>query len=136
MGRKIQLDNGASILPEQCFEKIKTRGRPRLRLNDIGKEIITKLGGFMCTEEEIASFLNVTVETLHNKENYDTFLECYKNGQKLGKISLRQYQFKMAKTNPSMAIWLGKQHLGQKEIPDTVDENDVIVFKNDIPKVD
>ena len=30
-------------------------------------------------------------------------------------MSLRRYQFNLAKTNAGMAIWLGKQMLGQKE---------------------
>ena len=102
-------------MPEQCFDQVTTKGRPRLKLNDLGVEIITKLAGFMCTEEEIASFLGVTVETLHNKDNYNTFLECIKNGQNIGKVSLRQNQFNLSKTNPTMAIWLGKQYLGQKD---------------------
>jgi hypothetical protein len=115
MARRISLDKGTSIMPEQCFDKVKTKGRPRLKLNDLGVEIITKLAGFMCTEEEIASFLGVTVETLHNKDNYNTFLECIKNGQNIGKVSLRQNQFNLSKTNPTMAIWLGKQYLNQRE---------------------
>lgn len=119
MARKINLEKGTSILPEQCFDKIKTKGRPRLKLNNVGIEIVTKLAGFMCTEEEIASFLAVTVETLHNKENNDAFLECIKNGQNIGKVSLRQNQFNLSKTNPTMAIWLGKQYLGQRELQET-----------------
>jgi hypothetical protein len=136
MARQIQLDDGRNILPTQCFDDVKTKGRPAKKLNDLGKQIITKLAGFMCTEEEIASFLEVTVETLHNKHNEDAFLECIKNGKHFGKVSLRQYQFRQAKTNPTMAIWLGKQYLGQREIPENTDEEDVIIFKNDIPKVD
>ena len=115
MARRISLDKGTSIMPEQCFDKVATKGRPRLKLNNLGIEIVTKLAGFMCTEEEIASFLDVTVETLHNKENYNTFLECIKNGQNIGKVSLRQNQFNLSKTNPTMAIWLGKQYLGQRD---------------------
>ncbi|MBQ0061347.1 MAG: hypothetical protein KBT15_06205 [Bacteroidales bacterium] len=30
-------------------------------------------------------------------------------------MSLRRSQMKMAETNPTMAIWLGKQYLGQKD---------------------
>ena len=117
MARRINLDK-SSILPEQCFDKIKTRGRPKLKLNDIGKEIVTKLAGFMCTEEEIASFLGVSVEQLKNDVNKDSFTECVKNGQRIGKVSLRQNQFNLSKTNASMAIFLGKQYLGQKDVVD------------------
>lgn len=34
-----------------------------------------------------------------------------------GKMSLRRYQFELAKKNASMAIWLGKQYLGQSDNP-------------------
>lgn len=121
MARRISLDKGTSIMPEQCFDKVPTKGRPRLKLNKLGIEIVTKLAGFMCTEEEIASFLDTTVETLHNKENYEAFLECIKNGNNIGKVSLRQSQFNLSKTNPTMAIWLGKQYLGQKDTIETTD---------------
>lgn len=71
----------------------------------------------MCTEEEIASFMGVTVETLHRDENGIAFLECVKKGREKGKASLRANQFRLAKSNPTMAIWLGKQYLAQKDIP-------------------
>ena len=32
-----------------------------------------------------------------------------------GKISLRRAQFRLAEHNAAMAIWLGKQYLGQRE---------------------
>lgn len=107
------------ILTKQCFEKIPTRGRPRYKLNDLGLEIIEKLASFMCTEEEIASFMGVTVETLHRDENGVAFLERVKKGQEKGKASLRASQFRMSKTNATMAIWLGKQYLGQRDLPDS-----------------
>ena len=33
-------------------------------------------------------------------------------------MSLRRSQFRIAETNPTMAIWLGKQYLGQKDRAD------------------
>ena len=39
-----------------------------------------------------------------------------------GKIALRRYQLQQAEKNPTMAIWLGKQYLGQRDsFPDEVD---------------
>lgn len=32
-------------------------------------------------------------------------------------MSLRRSQFRIAETNATMAIWLGKQYLGQKDYP-------------------
>ena len=45
-----------------------------------------------------------------------TFSEAYKMFSAQGKMSLRRYQFKMAEHNPTMAIWLGKQILGQADV--------------------
>ncbi|MCK9319974.1 hypothetical protein, partial [Methanoculleus sp.] len=39
----------------------------------------------------------------------------YKKGQEGGKMSLRRIQWKHAEKNPSMAMFLGKVYLGQRE---------------------
>ena len=91
-------------------------GRPKKIINEDGKDAIRKLSTLMCTDEEIAAFLGVSVDTLTNKNNVATFTECKKEGQSNGKISLRRQQMKAAEAgNVSMLIWLGKQHLGQTE---------------------
>lgn len=116
---EFSLDGGKTrILTEQCFSDIKTKGRPRKQLNELGMKIVEQLASFMCTEEEIAGFLGVAVETLHNESNEKTFSECIKKGMQKGKASLRMNQFRLSKTNATMAIWLGKQFLGQKEESD------------------
>lgn len=111
------VDGGkTSYTTEQCFTLEKTRGRPRKVLNELGKEIIKKLASFMCTEEEIAGFLGCTVESLKAPCNKEYFLECLKVGRESGKTSLRMAQFKLAKSSSAMAIFLGKQYLGQKDV--------------------
>lgn len=76
--------------------------------------------GLQATAEEIAGSFNVSVDTLDRRLREEfglTFAEFKKklgNGAS-GKLSLRKYQFDQAKKNPSMAIWLGKQWLGQKD---------------------
>ena len=42
-----------------------------------------------------------------------SFAESFKTWSADGKISLRRTQFKMAVNSVAMAIWLGKQYLGQ-----------------------
>lgn len=101
--------------PADCFDKVKTRGRPKLKLNATGVRVIEALAAVQCTEEEIAACLHCTVETLHSPTNEETFLECYKKGFLQGKVSLRRYQFQLARKNPTMSIFLGKQYLGQTE---------------------
>lgn len=93
----------------------KKMGRPKIQINEIEFE---KLCGLQCTEEEIAGFFNCSIDTICNwcKETYNmTFSDIYKKKSGIGKISLRRNQFKIAQTNATMAIWLGKQYLGQKD---------------------
>lgn len=89
--------------------------RPRI---DIDPEQFKKLCAIQCTLEEIASWFKCsedTIERFSKREFGISFAEAYKTFSADGKISLRRIQFKMAEKNPSMAIWLGKQYLGQKE---------------------
>ena len=86
----------------------------------INKEEFEKLCGLQCTEEEICSFLGVSDKTLVAwiRRTYGksyNFSEIFKEKRSYGKISLRRYQFKLAKSNANMAIWLGKQYLDQKD---------------------
>ncbi len=101
----------------EYFDSIQMkRGRPRKILNNEGAEAITKLASMMCTDEEIATFLGTTVDTLKNKQNNDLFQTSKEKGQNTGRASLRRAQFKAAERgNSSMLIWLGKQYLGQKD---------------------
>lgn len=101
--------------PAACFDKIKTRGRPKLKLNAVGVRVIEALASVQCTHDEIAACLHTTKDTLYAKHNIDAFSTAYEKGQEHGKMSLRRSQFQLAKVNPTMAIFLGKQYLGQSE---------------------
>lgn len=83
--------------------------RPKKEIN---YNVAEGLAGLMCTEEEIASVLDVSVRTLQRD---DEFCRIFKKGKENGKMSLRRKQFKLADTSASMAIWLGKQYLGQTD---------------------
>lgn len=87
--------------------------------NKIDKETFEKLCGMWCTLVEIADFFGISEDTLESwcKDTYNmTFSEVYKKRSSQGNISLRRWQLKSAeKGNVTMQIWLGKQHLGQKE---------------------
>lgn len=117
------------------FDKQKTKGRPRLILNEHGKKLIENLSSIMCTDEEIASALGVVIETLNAKHNRDAFLALKKKGNDTGRSSLRKWQFESAKKgNVSMQIWLGKQYLDQKEqISNDVKADNAINIKIDVP---
>lgn len=96
-------------------------GRPRIEIN---KEEFEKLCALLCSEEEIASWFDVSVDTLCRwcKREYSvTFAEIYKTKSEKGRIALRRYQFKLAEKYPAMAIFLGKQYLGQRDNVDNTD---------------
>jgi len=89
--------------------------RPRIEIN---RSEFEKLCSIQCTKEEIAGFFNCSEDTIERwcgREYKASFAVVFSQKRGLGKISLRRSQFRMAETNPSMAIWLGKQYLGQKE---------------------
>src|SRR5215472_3110294 len=84
------------------------RGRPRKRID---LELVEKLAHIQCTQAEIASALNVSVDTLQRNKD---FAAIYEKGMEGGRKSLRRMQFESAnKGNVAMQIWLGKQYLGQ-----------------------
>lgn len=102
-------------------------GRPIKLISEEGKAFITRLAGIMCTDEEIAAMMSddhesITVDTLLNDNNKATFSECKEKGQATGKASLRRNQFKLAENNASMAIFLGKNWLGQTDKLETKTE--------------
>jgi len=97
-------------------------GRPR---KEISAEQFEKLCGIQCTLEEIASFFDCSQDTIERwcqrtYQNEDGSPMCFADAYKVfsvnGKISLRRFQFKQAEKSYAMAIWLGKQWLGQREV--------------------
>ena len=89
--------------------------RPRI---EIDAEQFKKLCAIQCTLEEMASWFKCsedTVERWCRRELKCSFADAYKMFSADGKISLRRTQFKMAEHNVTMAIWLGKQYLGQSD---------------------
>jgi len=96
-------------------------GRP---LKPIDWNEVSKLCHIQCTEEEIAAFLEVAVDTLARRckaENNCTFKEFSGQKRKGGRVSLRRSQWLNAtkKENVTMQIWLGKQYLSQSDKQET-----------------
>ena len=84
----------------------------------IDKRQFENLCGLQCTLLEICDFFDVEDDTLNSwcKKTYGTtFSEVFKLKRGKGQISLRRMQWKLAEKNPTMAIFLGKQYLGQKD---------------------
>lgn len=85
-------------------------GRPKFKID---YETVRKLASIMCTQQEIASFLGCSTDTLQRDKQ---FCDIYKEGKETGKMSLRRMQWKLAEKSYAMAIFLGKQYLGQKDV--------------------
>lgn len=90
-------------------------GRPRAQID---QEAFEKLCQLQCTKEEICAWFGITDKTLDAwckrtyKKNFSVIFDEKRKG---GKISLRRAQFKLAEKSAAMAIWLGKQYLGQTD---------------------
>src|SRR4051812_38212893 len=90
--------------------------RPKLQID---WDNVDKLCGLQCNEVEVAQFLGVSVDTLARackREHNVSFAEYFAQKRGVGKIALRRAQWQTAqKGNPALLIWLGKQHLDQKD---------------------
>lgn len=90
-------------------------GRP---IKQIDSKQFENLCGLQCTQEEIAAFFDCDADTVANwcKRTYGVgFSEVFSQKRGKGKISLRRAQWQLAENNATMAIFLGKQFLGQKD---------------------
>ena len=98
--------------------------RPR---KEIDQKQFENLCGLQCTLEEICDWFGVTDKTLNSwckRTYFKSFSEVFRQKRSTGKISLRRSQWRLAEKNANMAIWLGKQYLGQKDIVEVGVEKD------------
>ena len=68
-----------------------------------------------CTHDEIAAYFNVSTKTVQRRYNEEPdFANAVDRGKAHGRLSLRRKQIELVDGgNATMAIWLGKQLLGQ-----------------------
>lgn len=114
--------------------------RPR---KEIDQKQFENLCGLQCTLEEICGWFDVCSDTLETwcKRTYKrSFSEVFAQKRGAGKISLRRSQWRLAEKNATMAIFLGKQFLGQRDSVDVavtdakgiaLDELEKMVTQND-----
>ena len=95
--------------------------RPR---KEIDKNEFEKLCAMQCSCEEIADWFEVSVDTIERwcKRTYKMrYADVFALKRGKGKIALRRAQFELAKKNAVMAIFLGRNYLGQKDKFDTAE---------------
>ena len=81
-------------------------------------EQVKKLCAIQCTRDEIAACLGCSHDTLQRaslRDHKKQFIELRDEWAEGGKCSLRRKQWLLADKNAAMAIFLGKQMLGQKD---------------------
>lgn len=97
------------------------------KFKDIKKMDFEKLCALQCTQQEICDFFSVDHKTLTKwcKRTYgQEYSQVYAEKKTGGKISLRRMQFRLAEKSAAMAIFLGKNYLGQSDDPDSSEPND------------
>ena len=85
---------------------------------EIDQKQFENLFGLQCTLEEICGWFDVcsdTLETWCNRTYKKSFSEVFAQKRGAGKISLRRSQWRLAEKSATMAIFLGKQFLGQRD---------------------
>jgi hypothetical protein len=90
-------------------------GRPKKKIDE---DILFKLFQLQSPLDEIADYFGVNRTTIQNyckNELGHNFSTLYKQGSAEGKTALRGHQFQLSKKNAGMAIFLGKNYLGQKD---------------------
>jgi len=100
------------------------KGTTKLQPDEATLQNIRGLGRIQCTFEEAAAVLGVHVDTFSDfLRAQEKAREAFEWGRNEGCASLRRTQMKMAENIPTMAIWCGKQYLGQTDKVDNYNHN-------------
>lgn len=94
------------------------KGQKKQKQDNISRSLFENLCSIQCTKEEICAVLEVSEKTLNswcNNVYGENFSLVFNEKREYGKSSLRRTQWKLAEKNPTMAIFLGKQYLGQRD---------------------
>lgn len=102
------------------MESPKTTGRPA---KEIDKKDFESLLHIQCTLREVTAFFDMklggcsedTIQRWCKRTYGETFASVASKMYEVGKISLRRAQFRLAEKSAAMAIFLGKNLLGQTD---------------------
>ena len=90
--------------------------RPQIQID---KKAFENLCMLQCSLMEIAAWFNCSEDTIERwckREYNEPFNVVFASKRKAGLISLRRLQFKLAEKSATMAIFLGKQYLNQRDV--------------------
>ena len=97
---------------------LRERKKPGSRVTrfDVPLDRLRELARGMYSQASLAALLGVSHETLSRRLQEPKYREAFEKGRAEGCAEISNLQMKAArKGNPAMLIWLGKQHLGQRE---------------------
>ena len=115
IGKTVKQDGAVKVLV--LMKKIPGKGKkPMLALTEDGEKYIEKMFGMNCSTEEVAADLGISSKVLLNSANRDRVERARIRGHERFLTEIRQQQRNILKRGDSrMAIWLGKQYLGQSD---------------------
>lgn len=115
IGKTVKQDGAVKVLV--LLKKIPGKGKkPMLSLTEDGERYIEKMFGMNCSTEEVAADLGITTSVLLNRANREIVERARIRGHERFLTEIRQQQRNILKRGDSrMAIWLGKQYLGQSD---------------------
>ena len=122
-------------------EETKTKGKGGRPKKYIDKQLFEQLCGLQCTLEEMEAFFNCDHKTIARwcRETYEgkRFSQVFREKRQIGKISLRRKQMRLAERSAAMAIFLGKNYLGQKDEPEeAASAEDAVSIVDDVPTME
>lgn len=83
----------------------------------IDEKLLRKLAVIHCNQEEMASVLGISVDTIQRR-----YAAQIKDGRAEGKMSLRRKMWEMALNgNVTLLIWLSKNELGMSDKVEALD---------------
>jgi hypothetical protein len=99
-------------------ERKEGRSKPKVGRKPVKIDLtdVEKLAALHCTHQEMADWFGVSLRTIASRLKRREFAEAMQRGRARAHISLRRCQMKIVEGGSSaMAIWMGKQFLGQRE---------------------
>ena len=107
------------------------KGTTKLKPDEETFKTLRGLGDIQCTVIEAAAVFRVSKVTMETFLNLPGAREAFHEGQAEGRTSLRRTQFRLAQKNAAMAIFLGKNYLGQADKLETAHSGNM-TFKPDL----
>jgi hypothetical protein len=109
-------DAAQAALPDVAEPAIKRGRRPILQPDEKTLSLISGLRQVFASMPEVAAVLHVSENTLRKfLTDHPEAREAFDDGIGIGRVNLRRKQIRLSDKNALMAIFLGKNELGQTD---------------------